>query len=75
MKLWLLKPYEDWEPWFDKAFGFVIRAETEEAARAIASENAGDEGGTPWLLSSHTSCVELLPEGESGLVLRDFAAA
>ena len=46
MKLWLLRPREDlpydkdpWEPWYDKAFGFVVRAETEERARAIGQES------------------------------------
>ena len=50
MKLWILRPVaglpEDdnpWEPWYEKAFGFVIRAETEEDARKIAHENAGHE--------------------------------
>ena len=48
MKLWLLRPIEGlendpWEPWYDKAFGFVIRAETEKRAREIANENGGNE--------------------------------
>jgi hypothetical protein len=48
MKLWLLRPIEGlendpWEPWYDKVFGFVIRAETEERAREIANENGRDE--------------------------------
>ena len=46
MKLWLLRPVKDsprWEPWYDKAFGFVVRAETELAARHIADTHAGDE--------------------------------
>ena len=36
MRLWLLRPQEGliegdnpWDPWYDKAFGFVVRAETE----------------------------------------------
>ena len=37
MRLWILRPIDEaagqWSPWFDKAFGFVMRAETEEAAR------------------------------------------
>jgi hypothetical protein len=37
VRLWLLRPVESgsafWEPWYDKAFGFVVRAETEEDAR------------------------------------------
>jgi hypothetical protein len=40
--IWLLKPKEfladednPGDPWFDKAFGFVISAETEEIAREL----------------------------------------
>ncbi len=50
MKLWILTPVKGldkkdnpWEPWYDKAFGFVVRAETEEEAREFAHSNAGDE--------------------------------
>jgi len=47
MNLYLLKPIDaengPWKPWYDKAFGFVIRAETEEAARNLADSRAGDE--------------------------------
>ena len=94
MKLWLLKPVENlpqgddpWEPWYDKAFGFVARAETEEEARKFAHEQAGDEnrdvflGGniantnSPWLDSKYSTCAELTAEGEAGVVLQDFHAA
>lgn len=50
MKLWLLKAREDlplkndpWEPWYDKVFTMVVRAETEEEARRVGDENAGEE--------------------------------
>jgi len=49
MKLWLLRPrvledtFDPWEPWYDKAFGFVVRAETEKDARQMAQERAGIE--------------------------------
>ena len=85
MKLWLLKPMDDlindpWKPWFDKMFGFVIRTETAEEARQIAQEYAGDEkykndALVPWLDPKFSTCVELLPEGEPGLILNDFHAA
>ena len=79
MKLWLLSPIENlqdspWEPWYDKVFGFVIRAETEMEARRIADENYGDEnfeGSKPWLHSEFSTCIELTPDGESELILRD----
>ena len=48
MKLWLVRPIETdddgddpWEPWYDKAFGFVIRAESDQKAREIANEKWG----------------------------------
>lgn len=88
MKLWLLRPVDGdrhWEPWYDKAFGFVVRAETEEDARRHASDDEGDEGrdsykpgkhlASPWLSGEHSTCVELMPDGESGVVLREFHSA
>lgn len=77
-----------WAPWYDKAFGFVVRAEDEQAARALASKDAGDEAGgrdhsvtpprerpNPWLDPDLSSCVELTAEGSSEVVMKDFAAA
>lgn len=87
MKLWLLRPIAGhglWEPWYDKAFGFVVRAETEKEARAIAQANGGDETrgdvgyerSVPvWTDPIHSTCVELTADGEEGLVIMDFAAA
>jgi hypothetical protein len=97
MKIWHLYPQKDiegnnpWDPWYDKAFAFVIRAETEIEARAIANHRGGDEtgpielfnhlgkisqyGGDPWLDSRYSVCEELLPEGEEGLIVRNFASA
>jgi len=50
MPLWLLRPREDlpvednpWEPWYDKAFGFVVRAKTEAIARQLANADGGAE--------------------------------
>ena len=89
MKLWLLRPVEDlppdhdknpWEPWYDKAFGFVVRAETEEEARGFAQRDSGDECGwrrekPTWLLPQWSTCTPLTEEGEAGVVIRDFASA
>ena len=94
MKLWLIKAREDlpaddnpWEPWYDKNFGFVVREETEEGAREIAHENAGDENRgvfsgkeisktkEPWRDVKYSTCTELNAHGEQGLVLKDFCAA
>ena len=46
MNLYLLEAKEDtvpWAKWYDKAFGFVIAAESEKEAREIANRNGGDE--------------------------------
>jgi hypothetical protein len=83
MKLWILRPVENlpdhaspWKPWYDKAFGFVVRAETEEAARAFANREGGDETwANPWLDSTVSTCIELTPDGEEGVVIIDFARA
>lgn len=95
MKLWIIKARTDleyandpWKPWYDKAFGFVIRAETEEAARQLAQGNSGDEArgelsseekpyspATPWLNPEQSSCFELTSDGKEEMLLRDFAAA
>lgn len=94
MKLWLLRPVDGlkkndnpWEPWYDKAFGFVVRAETEEEARALAHADAGDENRgefmsrtiaatkQPWMDAKYSTCVELLPEGAAEVVMKDFASA
>ncbi len=49
MKLYELRLAEElsedghpWRPWYDKAFGFVVRAETPERARQIAALLRGD---------------------------------
>ena len=91
MKLWHLTPKENlvkdpWTPWYDKAMGFVIRAETEEQARKLATKQGGDEvdrfGGynkearkDAWLNSQYSDCAELLTDGEEEVIIRDFAAA
>ena len=76
-----------WEPWYYKVFGFVVRAENEEDARNFAHEEAGDENRgeflsekttntkSPWLDAKYSTCIELLPDGDAGIVLRDVRAA
>lgn len=97
MRLWLLEAPEvpdpknperttrqqgPWSPWYDKAFGFVVRAETEAEARQFAAEQGGDENpssdsaeGSPWLDASLSSCVNLTAEGPAGVILKDFWSA
>lgn len=89
MKLFFLYPKElpnhnnPWERWFDKAFGFVVRANDEEEARRIANSNGGDEVNkrkedafsNPWLHAEYTVCEELTNEGVKGVIIRDFHSA
>ena len=88
MKLWLLRPAKGnklWEPWYDKAFGFVIRAETEEDAREIAQSDNGEEINfwvnnkyyelPAWTSAEHSTCEELLADGEEGIIIKDFRRA
>ncbi len=84
--LWLLRPKEDlpenddpWEPWFDKVFGFVIRADSEMEARVIANGNAGDENyekvSKPWLEAKYSTCEQLSQDGQKKMILCDYHAA
>lgn len=75
MKLWMLKPLKDWKPWYDRAFGFIVRAPSAKMARKLAAEKAGDEGGQVWMDPNKTKCEELNADGEAEVVLRDFASA
>jgi len=75
MKLFLLKPRENWNPWYDKAFGFVVAAQTRKRARQLASIKCGDEGEEVWLNSKLTSCKEIILPKKEGIILRDFASA
>jgi len=83
MKLWILEPIDDratfelnghtvkrWT--WDCAYGFVVRAMTEDDARKHAMREAGDEGDDAWLDDKLTSCQELSADGEPGIVLKDF---
>jgi hypothetical protein len=84
MKLWLLRPRKEcikkdnpWEPWYDKAFGFVIRAKTEKKARCLADQDAGDENDnfSAWTDKKYSTCIELTPSGKEQIILRDFYSA
>ena len=76
--LYLLRPRKDkaeWNPWYDKAFGFVIVAESEPEARGFAADECGDEGAEAWTSTELSECRPLTDEGPSGIVMRDFASA
>lgn len=87
MKIYILRPIisggEPWSPWYDKAFGFVVCAETSEEARHLAQEAGGDEvwenfhstKNSVWTNPSLTICKELVAGDEAKIIMRDFAAA
>jgi hypothetical protein len=78
MKLWILRPKDRNKlslPWYDKTFGFVVRAENQAAARLLASEYPGDEGTEAWLDPRNSTCEELAAKGNPEVVMKDFAAA
>ncbi len=76
MKLWLLRPQNErddrWD--WDCAYGFVVRAATEDHARRYAAGQAGDEGEDTWMSQAVTTCEELTQDGDPGVVLQDFNA-
>lgn len=94
MKLWILRPKQNlpkednpWEPWFDKAFGFVVCARNEQAARQLAHADAGDENGRnffnpkrantpdPWLSENYSTCVVLTASDKEEIIIKDFQGA
>lgn len=88
MKLWKLTPRHDsiwwcqegkdpWHPHHDRAFGFIVRAADAGEARWLAHQGGGDEnhaldGVQPWLNENYSSCEELPPAGNPGVVLVNF---
>jgi hypothetical protein len=79
MRLWILRPVDEemepWAPWFDCTFGFVIRGESESAARRLAAEQAGDEGGQAWLSPDSATCTELQADGSAEFIMSDYNPA
>lgn len=82
MKLWILTTVEglgaiesSWEPWYDRAFGHIVRANTEDEARELAANECGDESSDAWLDPNMSTCHELLEGGRAGVIMTDFHAA
>lgn len=79
MKLWLIKRTDDTD--YDETHAILVRAETADDARAHA---LADDGGTrfkfqtspyPVYVGFHEDNItisEVTPEGEPGLIIRDF---
>ena len=95
MKLWLLCKKQNLvdnpkiNPWYngwDMVHGFVIRAESERAARDLIAYSGevepgiaviaayGDEGKEVWLNPNYTECIELTQDGEEEIIMIDFHA-
>jgi hypothetical protein len=77
MDLWLIqkKDLGMEAPWgYDCYYAHVIRAESENDARRIASTVACDEGPSVWLDPSMTTCKPLTSTGEPVIILSDFLA-
>lgn len=80
MKLWILKPINPsdksgpWHPPEDCAYGFVVRAKSEQQARELAASSGqtGDENSSSWLDANLTTCEPLESRGECGVVMVKF---
>lgn len=78
MQIWKLEPVDGcskpWDSGYDKAYGFVVLAETEEGARLLAANDAGDEGRDAWINSQLSTCKVVDTHPPARLLLRDFCA-
>jgi hypothetical protein len=77
---WCVEGKDPWQPAYDRAFGFVVRAVSEEEARWQAHQAAGEENGTisgvsPWLDVAYSNCEELRGDGSNEVVLVNFRHA
>lgn len=74
---WCVEGKDPWQPHQGKAFGFVVRAGTEEEARWLAHQSAGGEnerlpGVRPWIDPQYSTCEQLAPGGSPEVVLVNF---
>jgi len=78
----LQKEDDLWSDYYGCVFGMVIRAQTEIEARKIAQKEGGFETERvdknqivklfPWHDPKYTTCVELTPVGDAGLIVKDM---
>ncbi len=79
--LYLLRPVKPlpknnpWEPWYDKAFGFVVAAKNVQRARQLAATSCGGEGEQAWLNGWFSTCEVLVAPTDEGVIIQDFARA
>lgn len=64
LNLYILRPLKPWSERWDVCNGFLVVAEDEDQARALAedSEYVGDETHIheyPWQTEAHTSCTHI----------------
>jgi len=75
MKLYLIIPIirnaGPWKCWYDKVFGFVVRAKSAKEARSLCAQQAADEGAEVWLDKKLTSCKVLYSNGPSLIILKE----
>jgi len=74
MKLWVLNNIDEGHPIYNSYEGFVIRAQTEKAARQLAALVASDEGPDAWFNEKKSTCVQLKVGGKEDIILSDFHA-
>ena len=72
MQLFLLKRVNGID--YDECDGFVVRAKDENAARILASANAGGEGSDIWMSDTFSTCSAINGRGVAGIILRSFNA-
>ena len=72
MKLWMISRNNKTNIWYDENIAHIIRAESEEKARALAAEDACDEGENMWLNKDETTCSEIDKTGDEEIILTSF---
>lgn len=83
--LYILRPvgYTDdfkvgaWDPWYDKAFGYVVSAPNEDEARKLAAMDAkyDTQLSLAWLDAKQSTCKLLEASTETKIIITDFRAA
>ena len=80
MDIWILRPIDitaedsPWEPWYDKAFGYIVQAPDEQTARELADEGLGYEGNA-WIHANLTTCEKLVAGDNAKVIMEDFRAS
>lgn len=83
MKLWKLEqrpiqdisklPFNPWATYQDTCAGAVVRAGSEQAARAFMSKIARGEASCidPWATDMYTTCIEVTVAGDEEAIMVD----